>query len=195
MDMAQPRSFRPSLSLRQMMKLVVFGAIASACLAPGYHLVENGVSTWPGCLVLEGVAVPLALALAAFPLVRKGPLKDWLIRAALLVSVSFAVGFAIYLSIFILTGWASRRMPPEIGFLVADGLIITGLSFACVLLAKDLIPRKCPDCSRWSMILDAKATVPPGGVRGRCYRCLCCQGRLHQPRHRETVRSWKHESE
>lgn len=180
MEQAHLRPFRPSLSIRQMMKLVVFGAIASACLAPGYHLIELGVSTWSGSLIMEGVIVPLALALTAFPLVRKGPIKDWLIRALLLVSVTVALGVAIYLLIFIIAGWASRRMSLEVAFLAYDALGLAVLGLAFVLLARGLVPRRCPDCSRFTMILDAKATISPRDVRGKSYLCLCCQGQSHQ---------------
>jgi hypothetical protein len=180
MEQAHPIPFRPSLSIRQMMKLVVFGAIASACLAPGYHLIELGVAPWPGILIMESVVVPLVLALAAFPLVRKGSLKDWFIRAALLVSVTVAIVFGIYLTIFFFAGLSGRQGRPDVTFLTIDVLVIAVLGLFLVELVRGLVPRRCSDCSRLTMIRDAKATVSPGDVRGKSYLCLCCQGQFHQ---------------
>jgi DNA-directed RNA polymerase subunit RPC12/RpoP len=175
MELAQPHSFRRSLSLLQMMKLVVFGAIASACVAPAYHLHEIGVGTLPALLILEGVSVPLVLALAAFPLVRKGPLKDWLIRTLLMVSISVALGFAAFMLIFVVSQVRARGRTPEFGFLAADVGIITMLGFALALLGRGIILLKCPDCSRRTLILVAKATVSPEDIPGKPYLCLRCQ--------------------
>jgi hypothetical protein len=180
MEQAQPRPFRPSLSLRQMMKLVLFGGIASACMAPAFHLVEIGVATWPAFLILEAVSVPLVLALAAFPLVKRGPPKDWLIRASLLVSVTVAIGFAIYLPVFIYAGWSGRRGRPDLTFLATDVLVVGLLGLAFVLLARGILPRRCRGCSRLTLILDAKATVSPEDISGKSYLCLCCQGHFRQ---------------
>ena len=181
MEQVQPHSFQPRLSLFQMMKLVVFGAIASTCIAPAYRLAEIGVGTWSTWLILEGVSVPLVLALAAFPLVRKGPFKDWLIRVSLIVSVAVALGFAVYLLIFFSWGWASRRMPPEFTFLAIDAGVIIVLGFALALLARSIIPLSCPDCSRRTLILDAKAAASQVDSPGKSYLCLCCQEHFYNP--------------
>jgi hypothetical protein len=89
-DKARPLRF--SLSLRQMMKLVIFAAAESMCLAPMVRLAEAGIVDWSWVILGEAVAIPVVLALVAFPLVRRGPYKDWLIRTLLLISVSIALG-------------------------------------------------------------------------------------------------------
>ena len=64
------RTHRPwtALTLRQMMKLVVFGAVGSLCLAPMMRLAEIGAVGWPFAILMEAVAIPMVLALAAFPM-------------------------------------------------------------------------------------------------------------------------------
>jgi hypothetical protein len=78
------------------MKLVIFAATASMCLAPMVRLAEDGVVDWAWVILGEAVAIPVVLALVAFPLVRRGPRKDWLIRMLLFTSVSIALGFAVF---------------------------------------------------------------------------------------------------
>ena len=87
---------RMSLTLRQMMKLVIFAAAASMCLVPMVQLAEAGIVDWQWVILGEAVGIPVVLALVAFPLVRRGPSKDWLIRMLLLTSVSIALGFVVY---------------------------------------------------------------------------------------------------
>ena len=66
------RPRRPTLTLLQMMKLVVFAAVASLCVAPMFRLAEAGVVPWPYVLMGEGVGIPVVLAIVAFPLLRAG---------------------------------------------------------------------------------------------------------------------------
>jgi hypothetical protein len=87
---------RFSLTLRQMMKLVIFAAAASMCLAPMVSLAEAGAVEWEWVILGEAVGIPVVLALVALPLVRRGPNKDWLILMLLLTSVSIALGFAVF---------------------------------------------------------------------------------------------------
>jgi hypothetical protein len=79
-----------------MIKLVVFAAAASMCLAPMVQLAEAGIVDWQWVVLGEAVGIPVVLALAAFPLVRPGPSKDSLIRLLVLTSVSIALGFVVY---------------------------------------------------------------------------------------------------
>jgi hypothetical protein len=85
-----------SLTLRQMMKFVIFAAAAAMCLAPMVQLAEAGIVDWQWVILGEAVGIPVVLALVAFPLVRPGPNKDWLILMLLLTSVSIALGFAVF---------------------------------------------------------------------------------------------------
>src|SRR5262249_1789957 len=96
--LAAPRggNLRPTMSLLQLMELVIFAAAASFCLAPMIRLAMLGAVAWEWMLVGVAMGVPVVLALVAFPLVRSGPLKDWLIRALLLASVGVGLGFSFY---------------------------------------------------------------------------------------------------
>ncbi len=132
------RPLRPrfTLTLRQMLKLVVFGAMASMCLAPMWRLAEAGVVSWPRMLLGEAVAIPTALAVAAFPIVRKGPRKDWLIRASLLTSLGIGLLTAIYTLVCGPAGppslnlWAGTGA--TVGFVWAV-IVILGLPFVFLL--------------------------------------------------------------
>ena len=95
MEAGRARSYLPRLTLSQMLKLVIFAAAASLCLAPMVRLAEAGIAPWPYVLMGEGVAIPLVLAIVAFPLVRAGPGKDRLIRVLLLISCGVALGVVV----------------------------------------------------------------------------------------------------
>ena len=103
----QAKPIKLTLSLRQMMKLVIFGAVASMSLAPMWRFAEAGVVTWPQLFFGEAVAIPMILAVAAFPLLRKGPRKDWMIRVLLTTSLGIGLVESIYAP-----GWASVGPPP-----------------------------------------------------------------------------------
>jgi hypothetical protein len=116
-----------------MMKLVVFGALASMCLAPMWRLAEAGVVTWPLMLLVEAVAIPMVLAVAAFPLVRKGPRKDWLIRALLVTSLGIGLLAAIYS-----LAWASVG-PPSLNVWASSGATVGFVWYIIVLLGLLLV--------------------------------------------------------
>ncbi|MGP0068257.1 MAG: hypothetical protein ACLQGP_32260 [Isosphaeraceae bacterium] len=132
---------RFALSLRQMMKLVVFGAVASMCLAPMWRLAEAGIATWPRVILGEAVAIPMVLAVAAFPLVRKGPNKDRLIRALLATSLSIGLLETIYA-----LNWAAAG-PPSLNVWAGSGatpgffravIVVLGIPF--VMLSRQVLP-------------------------------------------------------
>lgn len=176
MGRAHTRPFRPKLTLRQMMKLVAFGAVASLCLAPGIRLAGPG--GWPFVLLLEAVAVPLVLALVAFPLVRKGPLKDWLVRALLTVSVGFALGWAVALLAWVINFHASRRVPIDYPFVSGIVVVIIVLGSALALLLRRVVPGRCPECQQPTLLPDA--LVQPRTTKERVYQCLSCEGRFRK---------------
>ena len=96
-------SDRRRLSLLQVMKLVAFCAVASACVAPMWQLWRLGVVAG-GILqglvavgLLEGVLVPLVGVALSMVLVRRGAWRDGLIFALLLWSASMALGIAWWL--------------------------------------------------------------------------------------------------
>ncbi len=180
MRAGRPQRPRLTLSMRQMMKLVIFASAASACVTPFARLVDMGVARWSSVLVWSAVAVPLVLALVAFPLVRRGPLKDWLIRTFLLISVGDALGFAIFLVVWVLYESVRRRASFDYAFLASATGGILLLGFAFILLVRKVVLRRCPDC-RWpGLILVATIPSRTREDRTRRYRCLSCQGQFEK---------------
>jgi hypothetical protein len=173
------RPLRLTLTLRQMMKLVVFGAVASMCLAPMWRLADAGVVTWPQMLLGEAVAIPTVLAVVAFPIVRKGPRRDWLIRALLATSLGIGLLSTIY-ALF----WASVG-PPSLNLWAGSGatvgffravIVIFGFLFA--LLLRQVVPGWCPACRRFALLPYSTIRIRPESAPERAYQCLSCKGRL-----------------
>jgi hypothetical protein len=100
MESATTRRLR--LSLVQVMKLVVYCAVASACAAPMVRLWRIGFvngGTFQGLVsvvLFEAVLVPLVWVGLSLLLVRRGASRDGLICALLLCSVSVALGIACW---------------------------------------------------------------------------------------------------
>lgn len=88
---------RVRLTLAQMMKFVLFAAVACGSVAPMAQLKERGVvPNWTAVFVWAAIAAPLSCAVTAFVAIRRGPFRDWLIRVFLLASVASALGYALY---------------------------------------------------------------------------------------------------
>jgi hypothetical protein len=185
MSAERPQRPRLTLSMRQMMKLVIFAAVASVCVTPVARSVDLGFVTWTAVLVWSIVVVPLVLALVALPLVRKGPLKDWLIRTLLLISVGGALGFLIWFLVRILYTLSRRPAASldDYAFLsLTVGVIgsIVVFSLACAGLVREVAPRRCPDCRWLTLVPDTATTTRPRADRVRLYQCLSCQGRFEK---------------
>ncbi len=157
------RPLRLTLTLLQMMKLVVFAAVASLCLVPMVRLAEVGAVSWPFAVLMGAVAIPMVLAIVAFPLIKRGPLKDWLIRALLMTSVGVILLAAIYLILWGAVGlqslnlWA-RSTAITVGFLWGV-IVVLGVPF--LFLVQPLVPGRCPACKKWRLLQDATIRVPP----------------------------------
>jgi uncharacterized membrane protein YqjE len=181
MNGGRARLPRLRLTLRQMMKLVIFAAIASASVAPIARLKKLGVTpNWSAVCGWGAVVVPLVSALVAFPLVRKGPLKDWLIRALLMTSVTVTLGFAIYLLASIYNLSVSRGVPLDYRFLTATAGVVFVLGGALIFLLWRVIPGWCPDCKSPMLIPDVSIRSLPGSAPAQAYRCLTCDGRYQK---------------
>jgi hypothetical protein len=90
---------RLRLSLVQVMKLVVYCAVASACVAPMVQLwrivvVAGSLQGLVAVVLFESVLVPLVWVALSLLLVRRGAWRDGLICTLLLCSVSVALGIA-----------------------------------------------------------------------------------------------------
>ncbi len=171
-----------ALTLRQMMKLVAFGAVGSFCLAPMMRLAEIGAVGWPFAILMEAVAIPMVLALAAFPMVSRGPKKDWLIRGLLMMSLAVILGAAIYSLAWGSVGpqslniWAAGSSI-GVGFLWFV-IVVVGIPF--MLLLRQIVPGFCPACRRSPLVPDATIRDRPDAAWERAYRCLSCKGRFRK---------------
>ncbi len=186
MSGTRTRPLRLKLTVRQMMKLVAFSAIVSFCLVQGIRFEQElaapsgskrPVASWVFVLAVEGVAIPLVLAIVALPLVRKGPLKDWVIRILLLVPVSATL--LVLLVVFVVSAIA-RRGPlarDDPGMLVLGGsIIVFGWAFAHFL--RRAVPGRCPEC-RLPTLLSTLA-ITRRLTKERVYQCLTCEGRFRK---------------
>jgi hypothetical protein len=130
------------MSVRQMAKFVVLCAVASACFAPIGRLADIGVMSWWVAAVMGGIAVPIAVAVASFVVVRPGPFRDRLIRALLAVSTAIAFGEAAYYLVYLLRLRSRGRVYGfgHLGDLLAVGLTALVLGVCLVALLWKLVP-------------------------------------------------------
>jgi hypothetical protein len=168
--------------MRGLMKLVVALATASACMTPFTRLVDLGMADWKSVAVAGTVVVPLVLAVASFPLVRRGPLKDWLIAALLTCAV---VAAFVLVNVFLLLTFGamlSRGMLPRADDLVQLAILMASefvLGAGLVFLARRVVPRRCPQCRRFLLLRDNRLGSPrPEPWRPVPYLCLGCEARF-----------------
>ncbi len=169
MKLARPR--RLALSLLQVMKLVVFAAVAFACVAPMLHLWQVGVvqaGTATGLIVValfEGIAVPLVWAGLSFALIRRGPWRDRLITAFLLGSVAVALGVGSWLLVaFAIPDFLDTSRPADrrlgVSALALHVGVILALAAAMLFLSLRLRRRAHPGTSPIRGSDDFPAAVP-----------------------------------
>jgi hypothetical protein len=146
---------RPQLTLGQLQKAVVYLALVLACVVPGVQLVRIGAADWGTMLVMEGIAIPIVLALATIFLVRAGPARKWIIAVLAAIAVGVEPGFVLVkweitdwpavpliesvtlpIVLAITTFFLARRWPlPEwVGLTVLAVCVSTGLLTAISLL-------------------------------------------------------------
>jgi len=82
------------MTLLQLMRLVVFAAVASLCLAPFGRMAEAGIVPWTFVLMGAAVGIPLVLAVVALLIVRTSPARDRSVRGLLLFSVISAAAIS-----------------------------------------------------------------------------------------------------
>jgi hypothetical protein len=187
MKPARVRLRVPAPTVLQMMKLVVLGAVASSCLAFGVQLSkETSLDTWL-LIAMEALLMPLATALVAFPLLRKGQLKDWLILALVATSVSVVLGIAVEAMVEVVRDRVFvRRQPLDYEFFrersIAIVIMLGMPGLALVYLLKRIVPGRCPDCRRLSLLPEAKFRVRSSARQGRSYQCLGCRGQFRNHR-------------
>jgi len=169
------------MKLSQLMTLIVYGAVASATLTPTVRLVEFGAISWPFALLMAAVAIPLVFSLITFPLVRTGPLKDWLVRSLLLTSVSVILGAASYSLVWAATGppalnvWANSAMRVEFVWAV---IVVLAVPFAH--LFGLVVPRWCPRCQVPALLPDSAGGTDSMSKQQRGYWCPSCDGRFRR---------------
>jgi hypothetical protein len=180
MTQARGRFRLPTPTVIQMMKLVVLGAVVSSCLAFGLQLArELHLETWQ-IVVVEALIAPLATAITAFPLLRKGQLKDWLILACVSTSLIVTLGFVfVAMAEDVRRRTFVQRQPLDDGFLLVGSIVVLLLCIGLIYLLNGLVPRRCPDCRRWTLLPQAKFIVRSEARQGRSYQCLGCRGLFH----------------
>ncbi len=103
LEMPTTSSPRLNLSIFQVMKAVIFFAVAFASIAPMIHLWQAGVVSGGGLAglvsvaIFGGVLVPLEWIGLSLILIRRGPHRDTLILCLLLCSVLVALGTACWI--------------------------------------------------------------------------------------------------
>ncbi len=178
MKQARNRLRVPSPTVLQMMKLVVLASVASACLAFGARLSAEGVGRGTPWLipVMEGLFMPLALALVAIPLLRKGQFKDWFIHVLVAIPLSITLWVAILTTVYQIRERSIRRpQPPTDYFVVGEvSLIFALLGLGLYYLSRRIVPARCPDCRSLSLLPDANFRVRSVASRSRTHRCFRC---------------------
>jgi hypothetical protein len=175
MAVGRARRVRLTLTVGQMMKLVVFGAAASLCLLPMRPLVEEGVITWQTALLWESVAIPLSQAVAAFALVKPGRFRDGLIVSLVVTALVTALGVVLYY----VTWGAAYAGGVTLGFLLAILALLLGPLF---MVLRYILPRPCPRCPQSWLMLDGTFRPGPRSLLRRAYRCDSCEGRYWRDR-------------
>ncbi|WP_435007620.1 hypothetical protein P12x_004886 [Tundrisphaera lichenicola] len=183
------RRFRPQMTLRQIGVLVIFAALALSVARPTWQAAPD---PWAFAL-LTAVELPYVLLFPVLLLVRRGPLKGWIVAflCGVPLLAMFLCGvpllamclFENYVAATGYLGWDTyfHGVPPPLLIVLAiiDGLLLIGLIY----LSRWLIPRRCPNCRRPAMLIDP--SVPrsldfPGRRRARS--CLACGSRFRRLR-------------
>lgn len=173
------RRLRPRITLRQIGVLIVFVAITLAVLIP---IGRSAWSHWAFAM-LAAVELPYALLIPMVMLVRRGPLKDWIVSVLCLIPLVAFLGYVNYVG---LTGNIAPNLylhdssPPMLVVVaIADTFLLAGLLY----LGRRVIPRRCPACGRPTLLRDP--SVPrsrdfPGSRLARS--CLACGSRFRRNR-------------
>ena len=174
-----PRQFRLQLTLRQMMKLVVLAGVASACLAVGFEHWTMFRQAHFSVVMTEAVVIPLVLAVIAFPLVRRGPLKDWMIRALLFAAIAMAWTDAFIYLVRAILLWNRGRHFYQFPWFATIAEVIL---LPCILawLFWTCLPGKCPDCRRFRLIRYSSGRLLSESIGTPSYDCMRCEGRYQK---------------
>lgn len=181
---------RLQLGIRQMLVLVAFGAFGALVLTPMVRLAQLEVVGWPEVVLAGAVSVPLAWALAAMVLFRRGPFRDWFVMGLLSLTLCAILGI-----VTVLIAVAQPRAAAGIVF--AGGLaelivallmfagFLGGLLWAFSFALNRTIPKRCPRCRWWLLVRDARSSVRAEAgpyVRHIPVRqCLGCGQRCWRP--------------
>jgi hypothetical protein len=169
------RRLRPRMTLRQISVVVVFAAIGSAVMA-------REVRTLSSFWVVVLWELPIAFIPTTLMLVRRGPLKIWFLTFLCAMPI---VGLLIGLNLLVFYQYRNFwRDPDRVAvFLVAlaggEALLFAGL----MILARWLVPRRCPLCGWWAMLRDPsvpRARSFPTPTEARL--CLACGARFRRER-------------
>jgi hypothetical protein len=134
--------------------------------------------------MLSAVELPYVLLIPMMVLVRRGPIKWWLISALCALPIA---AFLIYINVVAVTG----RIAPFVSvrpfwypILVVVALVDLLLLYILARFGRRLIPDRCPNCGRSAMLRDP--TVPRSRQfprLGDARACLACGSRFRRLRH------------
>jgi hypothetical protein len=174
------RRLRPRMTLRHYGVLIVFVAIALAVLTP---IARSARGFWDFAM-LAAVELPYVLLLPVLVLVRRGPIKVWLISALCALPIA---AFLIYINFVAVTGqiapfvFIHHFSPPILVVVaIADFVLLPLLAR----LGRGLIPGTCPNCGRSAMLRDPSVPRSREFPRlGDARACLACGSRFRRLRH------------
>lgn len=137
----------PRLTIAQIMKLVVYCAVACACVAPMMRLVKvsGGLHGPVGPTGIVGlwaaITVPLVWAGVSFLMIRPGRVRDQIILAFLIIPVGMMLGLGTWMlsqHAMVFRGWRTRpihSLAVDFGGVVVHFGILLMLGMALVFLA------------------------------------------------------------
>jgi hypothetical protein len=163
------RRTRPrfQLTIRQLLIAVVFSAVGFAAMLPFRRAGGAGLFLVDTFLV-EVPFIAMLWSVLTLVLVRRGPMKDWLLRALWSVPACVILGWVLLTSFYADVSY--------LAMFVFDGIALT----AFVLIFRWLIPSRCPNCRWFSLLRDRAADDPDPTAVPNAHWCVCCARRFRR---------------
>ena len=171
------RRLRPRMTLRQLAVLIVFAALAMAVLTPIGRLTSN---LWNFAMI-AAVELPYVLLIPVLFLVRRGPIKSWIVSVLCAMPV---LAFLIYIHVVAVTGHIApmiftRKFEPSILVMVA--FVDLMLLPLVARIGRRVILDFCPNCGRLAMLRDPSVPRSRDFPRIEDARtCLACGSRFRR---------------
>jgi hypothetical protein len=163
------RRTRPrfQLTIRQLLIAVVFSAVGFAAMLPfrraggaGPFLVDT--------FLVEVPFIAMLWSILTLVLVRRGPIKDWLLRALWSFPACVILGWVLLTSFY-----------ADVSALAVVVLDVVALT-AFVLILRWVIPSRCPACRWFSLLRDRAADDPDLTAVPNAHWCVFCARRFRR---------------